>query len=488
MVQKAARKGWFSCWCAVKSAAATGLLLYVLWLGLYSFPVVEARRLIEEKSLASSRLVEQAPPGQLRAAAAAPIQVVPRPAVAENAAGDAAPTRPPVQLGDSNPSGLAVRKPPPGPGSAGGGATPLVVALASGLDGFEPTLVVINSAVRNAADPSRLHFRIVTAASDAEPLARKLRANLPAGTNLECVNFDPWAPRISRLLGGNSYPDRKELFNSLNFAAFYMHEVFADAERVMYLDTDVVVLADLAEELSELDLGDRPAAGAQDCSQRLMKYIDMDRLRKKGILDELATTLEIKAEKKSCVVNRGVVLIHTANWRRLNITGAIESLVLSHISSRGPLWRSGVSQPPFLLALAGRYHDLGAMYNVRGLGRRDIAPDEVRHYEHQHQWSPYFNQFLRMCQFDCCDGCRGYSNSPYLSPQTENAKILHFNGKNKPSKKERRGTGPVAPPGKQLSREEVVAREQRPLCSCGRDCVQECAGIWWKYRPETIVE
>lgn len=36
-----------------------------------------------------------------------------------------------------------------------------------------------------------------------------------------------------------------------------------------------------------------------------------------------------------------------------------------------------MSQPPFLIALAGKFTDLGAEYNVRGLGRGDIAPEEV---------------------------------------------------------------------------------------------------------------
>lgn len=36
-----------------------------------------------------------------------------------------------------------------------------------------------------------------------------------------------------------------------------------------------------------------------------------------------------------------------------------------------------MSQPPFLIALAGKFVDLGAEYNVRGLGRGDIAPEEV---------------------------------------------------------------------------------------------------------------
>lgn len=52
--------------------------------------------------------------------------------------------------------------------------------------------------------------------------------------------------------------------------------------------------------------------------------------------------------------------------------------VLPSAVGQGPLWRAGVSQPPFLMALAGKYEDIGAQFNVRGLGRGDIAPEEVR--------------------------------------------------------------------------------------------------------------
>eukprot|EP00438_Fugacium_kawagutii_P000336 Skav232872 [mRNA] locus=scaffold8221:558:5792:+ [translate_table: standard] len=89
--------------------------------------------------------------------------------------------------------------------------------------------------------------------------------------------------------------------------------------RRRYLDTDVVVQSDLSELISK-NLHGHPAG----------KYVDVDKLKSKTL------------------------------------------------QSQGPLWRAGVSQPPFLMALAGKYEDLGAQFNVRGLGRGDIAPEEVR--------------------------------------------------------------------------------------------------------------
>mmetsp|Transcript_81754 Transcript_81754/g.142533 ORF Transcript_81754/g.142533 Transcript_81754/m.142533 type:complete len:228 (+) Transcript_81754:2-685(+) len=223
-------------------------------------------------------------------------------------------------------------------------------------------------------------------------------------------------------------------------------------------------------------------AVAKDCSQRVGKYVDVDRLKKKKNLT--AITAKLKLDKKMCVVNRGVVLVDVVEWAKSKITEIIEQLVEAHLNPHiGPLWRSGVSQPPFLLAANKRFFNLGPEYNVRGLGRGDIAPEEVAYYKKESLWSSYFDEFIQKCEFNCCAGCKGWSLVPHISPMADHAKILHFNGKLKPSKAGRRSSAPLQKPKLPLSKEERAAREQRPLCSCGPRCVRECAGLWWKYLP-----
>ncbi|CAL1149084.1 unnamed protein product [Cladocopium goreaui] len=358
----------------------------------------------------------------------------------------------------------------------------LTVALAAELKQLDGALVVLNSATKNAADPSKLHFRILTTEDDASELLEKVKDRLKQPLNVEAVNFEPWYPRVGKLLGGKSSA-RKELFDALNFAAFYLHEAIPEAPggRVLYLDTDVVVKSDLSELLS-VNFRGHPAAAAEDCSQRMGKYLDVDRLKSKALQSELPPALH--ASKKGCVINRGVVLVDLKAWKAQNITGVIEDLVRLHLTKgKGPLWRAGVSQPPFLIALAGKFVDLGAEFNVRGLGRGDIAPEEVDFYKKKKMWDPYFDKFLYKCKFHCCPGCKGWALSPYISAPAQKAKILHFNGRLKPSHSKRRDLKKVTPPKQDMSEEERAAREQRPLCSCGSQCVQECAGIWWEYLP-----
>ena len=300
---------------------------------------------------------------------------------------------------------------PAGPPVLGPTTQTLTVALAAKSNQLDGVLVVMNSALSNAKDPSRLKFRILTTSQDAGPLIAQVSQKLAKlQPDVSAVNFDPWAPRVRQLLGGKS-SSRKELFDELNFAAFYLHEALPEAGRVLYLDTDVVVTSDLTD-LIGVNLHGHPAAAAEDCSQRLGKYVDIGRMKAKGV--ESKMPMPLYATKKTCVVNRGVVLVDVSNWAASNITSAIEALVRMHLAKGlGPLWRAGVSQPPFLLAVAGRYHDLGAEFNVRGLGRGDIAPEEVDFYKKHKKWSSYFDGFLLKCKFHCCPG-RTNRTTPHL--------------------------------------------------------------------------
>lgn len=272
----------------------------------------------------------------------------------------------------------------------------------------------------------------------------------------------------------------------LNFAAFYLPELLPPpregGERVLYLDTDTVVLSDVAAELQGLHLGGRPVGVAKDCSQKVGKYLDLAKLKKSGVLNGLPLSLKMKPE--ACVVNRGVMLVDVTAWAEARLTEAIELLVAGHLR-HGPFWTSGVSQPPFLLVASGRYHDLGFEFNVRGLGRNDIAPDEVAYYRKKERWPAHLDGFLTTCVKHCCEGCRGYAFSPHVAPHAHAAKILHFNGRLKPQSSGRRSCKPVAPPSKTLTRADQEARERHPLCTMpGAAGVCECAGLWWDHFPE----
>ena len=192
-------------------------------------------------------------------------------------------------------------------------------------------------------------------------------------------------------------------------------------------------------ELARLDLGGAPAAAVEDCTQKVFKYINYDLLQRydyAGRKDRGDGTLHWSRfgferdaySNETCVFNRGVVLFDCPRWRELRLTETIEDLVDAFVSSRAKLWRGGISQPPFLLALAGRYFKLDMEWNVRGLGRMDLGRNE---------WlslaafakERYGTEPASFERHMAPSGPFKHTFNPFLCPFSAHAKILDSSGR-----------------------------------------------------------
>lgn len=215
------------------------------------------------------------------------------------------------------------------------------------------------------------------------------------------------AMRALVLLANSSRVKRKELLSTFNFAAFYLPHI-SKASRILYLDSDVIVRSDVAQ-LAQLHMQGRPVAAVEDCTQHIGRYIDFDlaeayrraaHVRVENHLGEGcgragqgATNVTARYDRAespvrceplprplpdnaTCVFNRGVLLLNRDVWLQQRLAEHIERHVVDFVHSRGALFRSGVSQPPFLLALANDYQRLHGEWNVRGLGRDAIGIPE----------------------------------------------------------------------------------------------------------------
>eukprot|EP00976_Prorocentrum_cordatum_P093430 1189358-Prorocentrum_minimum.AAC.1 len=104
---------------------------------------------------------------------------------------------------------------------------------------------------------------------------------------------------------------------------------------------------------------------------------------------------------------------------------------------------------------------LGVEWNTRGLGRDEFVGDE--------------KAFLGTLGYDKkYFAAIGHTGSrPYVSPRSDNAKLLHFNGKHKPW---RRGRKDVF--------KSWLGGGKGPPSLCGRD-LRDCAELWWRhFSPE----
>ncbi|KAG0602932.1 hypothetical protein M758_10G053000 [Ceratodon purpureus] len=307
---------------------------------------------------------------------------------------------------------------------------------------FRPLAVLVNSTISNALHPERLHFHLVM------PPSHRFRAkHLSAffrDVKIEIVSENIDLKEMeSHISFRNNSKARPELQSVYNFVPFLLPRYFKDIDRFIYLDADVVVKGNI-EELLQIDLEDRAAAAVEDCSQKLETYFDFDQLAKiQARPNKPAWVPSVPINSEACVFNRGVLVINTKQWIKEQVTEAILWWMDEFHDADSVLYKYGLSQPPFLLALYGKYKKLETLWNVRGLGRHEFSEHEREFLEKKYNHKP--------------------DRKPFISFEADSAKILHFNGKFKPWKR-------VRPVG---ASKDVISR-------CGAKGV-ECAKLWWEY-------
>jgi lipopolysaccharide biosynthesis glycosyltransferase len=333
---------------------------------------------------------------------------------------------------------------------------PTHVFLATDSPDLRPLLVAVNSSFSNSRN-TNLKFVIFVPKHLASKVQSSFDRLLPHVKNhLEIDHRSLPVQRIIDLPGvlPTERTKRRELANPFNFAAYYIPSMpkYAHLSKAIYLDTDVVVQDDLAILAAECCLPGTAAAVVEDCSQPFRTYVNITRLEEilshaqEGLTSRNAEFDRLKEVRNSCVFNRGVVVLELENWRTLDITYQIEEWMALN-SRKGDLYFHGVSQPPFLLALLGRYTPLQSSWNTRGLGREKMTQKEV-----DLLVSQGMGQYI---------GESGHRDlHPYLVPFADVAKVLHFTGKLKPWLSGRNSTIKVS--------------------ICGEKLLP-CSDYWWRF-------
>jgi hypothetical protein len=105
---------------------------------------------------------------------------------------------------------------------------------------LRPIGVLINSTIRNAKHPDRIHFHLVLPPK-LRPRVKQLKAffrNVNIEIPSEAINMQEVEEHISFR---NSSKTRTELKSPYNFLPFFLPRYFNDIDRIIYLDTDIVV-------------------------------------------------------------------------------------------------------------------------------------------------------------------------------------------------------------------------------------------------------
>eukprot|EP00933_Yihiella_yeosuensis_P082547 TRINITY_DN96468_c0_g1_i1.p1 TRINITY_DN96468_c0_g1~~TRINITY_DN96468_c0_g1_i1.p1 ORF type:complete len:605 (+),score=92.23 TRINITY_DN96468_c0_g1_i1:68-1882(+) len=291
---------------------------------------------------------------------------------------------------------------------------------------LRPAVAAIRSVVSSSAESHRLMFHYITSPTMAGAVQDIFALQLP-GIPVEVHHNAALQAQISsRVTFRESSGSRQSLASAFNFAPFYLDAFLSGPEgldpsikRLIYMDGDVLVLGNMLE-LYQMDLKGKPCAAVQYCNQRLKEYVNFTLLEELGLSEG--------QNPEACIANRGVLVIDVTEWRAQRIASGIEFWLETY--STNDIWRGGMSQPPWLLALkSDNYEKLGDEWNCNGLGRNSMTPIEA-----SSLWSGGFTDAsfadLSVSVIDLGGDLKALE--PYVAQCTASAKLLHYNGAMKP--------------------------------------------------------
>lgn len=248
---------------------------------------------------------------------------------------------------------------------------PSLVHIAITLDEeyLRGSIAAVNSIIQHSSCPENVFFHFLVLDTGLESLVRSVFAQL----QFKVYYFDP--NRVRSLI---STSVRQALEQPLNYARNYLADLLeACVTRVIYLDSDLVVVDDVAK-LWRYDLRGRTVGAPEYCHANFTKYFT-----KRFWSDpRLSGTF---AGRNPCYFNTGVMVMDLDRWRRGGFTSRIEHWmeVQKAGGGLGRIYELG-SLPPFLLVFAGRVAPIEHRWNQHGLGGdnvrgscRDLHPGPV---------------------------------------------------------------------------------------------------------------
>ncbi|KAK7359956.1 hypothetical protein VNO77_01925 [Canavalia gladiata] len=234
------------------------------------------------------------------------------------------------------------------------------------------SMAAILSVLQHASCPENIIFHFVSAASkpsSAVILNRTLTTSFPF-LNFQIYPFDDDA-----VLGLISTSIRSALDCPLNYARIYLASLLPDCvTKVVYLDSDLVLVDDIAK-LAATPLGsDTVLAAPEYCSANFSAYFTP------SFWSNPSLSLTF-ANRRPCYFNTGVMVIDLRHWRAGDYTTMIHEWM--ELQKRMRIYELG-SLPPFLLVFAGKIVPVDHRWNQHGLGGdnfrglcRDLHPGPV---------------------------------------------------------------------------------------------------------------
>lgn len=225
----------------------------------------------------------------------------------------------------------------------------------------ETTLLKLHSIVQSS-NISSIHFGFIIFESENFTLAdwnEYLDSCFDGISHISIVwNSNPFLKRTLR---------HKRFETELIYARFYLPILFPATERLLYMDNDIIVNADMSELASVpmLDISNRPAPAAFVFEKSIFNQFYMQQhLNFNNSLVQRA----VSHRGEKTFLNCGVILFDTLLWQKLNLTAKAEQLIQQNAfgNIKPSLYDVVIGdQGAFFLLLQDEAADLPVRFNLR---------------------------------------------------------------------------------------------------------------------------
>ncbi|KAJ0818206.1 putative polygalacturonate 4-alpha-galacturonosyltransferase [Helianthus annuus] len=235
------------------------------------------------------------------------------------------------------------------------------------------SIAAVHSVLRHTSCPENIFFHFI--AAEFDPASPRVLTRLVRNI-FTSLNFKVYIFREDSVINLISSSIRVALENPLNYARNYLGDILdPNINRVIYLDTDVVLVDDV-KKLWNIPLSHTRVIGAPEyCHANFTNYFTTT-FWSDPVLTRTAFGSSDKTKSKGkgksknpCYFNTGVMVMDLKKWRLGNYRSKIEYWM--EVQRKKRIYELG-SLPPFLLVFAGNIEPIDHRWNQHGLGGDNV--------------------------------------------------------------------------------------------------------------------
>ncbi|VFQ86188.1 unnamed protein product [Cuscuta campestris] len=240
------------------------------------------------------------------------------------------------------------------------------IAMTLDVNYIRGTMAAVFSILQHSTCPENAAFHFLWARQQPEVFSA-INSTFPY------LRFDIYLFDTTRVQGLISKSIRQALDQPLNYARVYLADILpTDVKRVIYLDSDLVVVDDIMK-LWEVDNADRVLAAPEYCHANFTVYFTDAFWSDPKLVNTFEGGKHPPSSSglawKPCYFNTGVMVVDVEKWRRGGYTERVEGWMAVQKQKR--IYHLG-SLPPFLLVFAGNIMPVDHRWNQHGLGGDNI--------------------------------------------------------------------------------------------------------------------